>query len=405
MTSGNFVSIPISSITVNRESRQRRELKDVDTLAESIGRLGLINPITITRDGILVAGERRYTAISSLGWTHVSCQYIDDLDPAELHAIELEENIKRLDIDWRDRCRAIEEYHRLRSNEPGWSQESTAAALGITQGNVSQNLSVARELKAANPRVVAAPQFSVALGVTTRKNERAAASAIASFREPPKVPLLNVDFNQWAKTYEGPPFNFLHCDFPYGIGADGFAQGSSAAHGGYDDSEDNYWRLVSSLLDNCDQICSESTHIMFWFSMKYYQPTLDTLSREFRMNPMPLVWVKSDNVGILPDPSRGPRQVYETALIGSRGDRKVVQSVANAFAHPTVRERHMSEKPEPMLSHFFRMFVDENTSLLDPTCGSASAIRAGLSGRAHRVLGLERDPEFFAAARDSLTAR
>ena len=31
-------------------------------------------------------------------------------------------------------------------------------------------------------------------------------------------------------------FNFIHCDFPYGINADGFDQGSAAEMGGYEDS-------------------------------------------------------------------------------------------------------------------------------------------------------------------------
>jgi tRNA G10 N-methylase Trm11 len=47
-----------------------------------------------------------------------------------------------------------------------------------------------------------------------------------------------------------------------------------------------------------------------------------------------------------------------------------------------------------MLRHFFQMFVDENTSLLDPTAGSGSALRAAESLGAKRVLGLEVDQEY-----------
>lgn len=112
--------------------------------------------------------------------------------------------------------------------------------------------------------------------------------------------------------------------------------------------------------------------------------------------------MKSDGVGIIPDPERGPRQIYETCLFGSRGDRKIVSSVANAYAAPSVRDKHMSEKAEPMLRHFFRMFVDENTILLDPTCGSGSALRAAESLGAKTVLGLEIDGEFASLARDAL---
>jgi DNA modification methylase len=62
----------------------------------------------------------------------------------------------------------------------------------------------------------------------------------------------------------------------------------------------------------------------------------------------------------------------------------------------------MSEKPEPMLRHFFGMLVDENTVMLDPTCGSGSALRAAESLGAKYVLGLESNEEFADRAREAL---
>jgi DNA modification methylase len=62
----------------------------------------------------------------------------------------------------------------------------------------------------------------------------------------------------------------------------------------------------------------------------------------------------------------------------------------------------MSVKPEPMLKHFFEMFVDESTIFLDPTCGSGSSVRAAESLGAAHVLGLERDPEFHESASRAL---
>lgn len=136
---------------------------------------------------------------------------------------------------------------------------------------------------------------------------------------------------------------------------------------------------------------------------RLYEPTAYALERMgWSINPLPLVWVKSDGVGILPDPERGPRQIYETCFFGARGDRKIVGAVANAYSAPTVRDKHMSEKPEPMLRHFFRMFVDQNTVMLDPTCGSGSALRAAESLGASFVLGLEINEEFAGRAREAL---
>ena len=51
-----------------------------------------------------------------------------------------------------------------------------------------------------------------------------------------------------------------------------------------------------------------------------------------------------------------------------------------------------------MLRHFFSMFVDETTSMLDPTCGSAASLRAAEDLGAKSVLGLELDPNYAKAA-------
>ena len=43
MTSGIFHIVPLDKITVKRDDRQRKELTDIDILADSIRRLGLIH--------------------------------------------------------------------------------------------------------------------------------------------------------------------------------------------------------------------------------------------------------------------------------------------------------------------------------------------------------------------------
>lgn len=55
----------VESIRVGR--RHRTELGDIDELAASIARDGLLQPITVTPDGALVCGARRLAAIKSLG--------------------------------------------------------------------------------------------------------------------------------------------------------------------------------------------------------------------------------------------------------------------------------------------------------------------------------------------------
>lgn len=406
MTSGQFASFPIDQIIVDRTDRQRSELSGIPELADSIRRIGLIHPITITRSGVLKTGESRLAACKQLGWTHISVQYLEDMNDAELQLLELEENVRRVDLPWQDQCRAVERYHRLRSIEPDWNIVKTADALGFDNSHITQMLGVAAEIIAGNTRVLEAPRYSTARGIVQRTEDRRKSSSLDAIAKTMGVtqkrvaPILNVDFHDWAKTYDGPKFNFIHCDFPYGVKADNHDQGAAVSFGGYEDDPGTYWKLLRTLYDGMSNIIASSAHLMFWFSMDFYSETFNVLDEMgWQVNRFPLVWYKSDNTGILPDPSRGPRRIYETCFFASRGDRKIVRSVSNVVAHPVTKTIHMNEKPFGMLSKFMEMFVDEHSTVLDPTCGSANALRAAENRGASMVLGLERNEEFFNLAK------
>lgn len=413
MTSGNFHITQIDHIIINRGERQREQLPDIDILADSIRRIGLIHPPVVTRDFVLVSGERRIEACKRIGIVAIPVQFVDEVEPHVLQAIELEENIKRSNLTWQEECKAVYAYHVLRkAHDPNWTHERTGDAIGLGQQSVSDRLTVATEIFAGNDRVLSAPKYSTALGITERAKSRRDEEALTQLRavakvktdEPDADSIINASFLEWAPVYDGPKFNFVHCDFPYGIGADSFNQGSAPTHGGYADDEDTYWGLCKCLADNLNRLTTESCHFMFWYSMHFYQSTLDYFHKhtDISFDPFPLVWMKSDNVGILPDPQRGPRRIYETALFGSRGDRKVVNAISNAYSAPTDRSSHMSIKPEPVLRNFFRMFIDETSLMLDPTCGSGSSVRAAESLNARYCIGVEINRDFAEGANRSL---
>jgi hypothetical protein len=202
--------------------------------------------------------------------------------------------------------------------------------------------------------------------------------------------------------YSGPRFNLIHCDFPYGI-----KLLENARVGGpnavvhredgelYSDAPGTYTALLDAFVTHFDRFASESCHAMFWYSNRI---EIDRTTREaLRRIPgltllrFPLIWYKSDNAGFL-TPGH-PRHVYETCLVGVRGDRPIVKYVSDAYSAPSDNALHVSAKPEPMLRYFMGMFCDEHSRVLDPTAGSGSALRAAESLRAERVFGLEISPE------------
>lgn len=62
--------------------RQRQDLGNISGLAASIAKIGLIYPLVITSEGILISGERRLEACKHLGWKIIACVEANDLESA-----------------------------------------------------------------------------------------------------------------------------------------------------------------------------------------------------------------------------------------------------------------------------------------------------------------------------------
>lgn len=409
-----------NQIKVVRDKRQRKSIDEIDDLKESIARLGQLQPIIVDRSSSeLVAGERRLAACKSLD-IPVRVWYADDLNSIELKIVELEENAKRKDLTWQENVMAVAEIHEYytKLNGETWTQLQTAEQLGLTDATVSKYIKAASEINPANPRVMAAKSISQASNIISRQEDRKLSAALDDIGDslfedmpeakPPKEiePIVVADFNSWAPLWAGPKFNFIHCDFPYGINHHETDQGNQTQVESYQDDPETFWTLCETLLSQQDRIMSDSAHLMFWFDMAQYDPVYKFLRRmDLSVFPIPLVWHKSDNKGIISDPQRRARHIYEVAFYAVRGDRKVVQVVSDLYPCPTVKDdSHISIKPEPMLRHFFRAFVDDSTKFLDPTCGSGSSLRAAESLKATVSLGLERDASFAEWANRELLA-
>jgi ParB/RepB/Spo0J family partition protein len=86
-------SVPIAAVKVGK--RFRRNLGDLQPLADSIKLNGLLHPIVVTTGNELVCGARRLAACKALGWSDVPVHIVDLED---VLAAECDENIVRLDF-------------------------------------------------------------------------------------------------------------------------------------------------------------------------------------------------------------------------------------------------------------------------------------------------------------------
>lgn len=86
----------LSDIKLN--NKYLRSDTDVSSLKSSIEKIGLINPVTINKENELLAGARRYQAVSELGWLEVNV-HIVDRGKLEQELISIDENLVRVPLN------------------------------------------------------------------------------------------------------------------------------------------------------------------------------------------------------------------------------------------------------------------------------------------------------------------
>jgi ParB family chromosome partitioning protein len=134
-----MTEIKLSDIIPNpTQPRTIFDEEALEELAESIRQLGLIQPITVKRDGekyIIISGERRWRASEKAGLESIPA-YIREVDDTTLHAMALVENIQREDLN------AIEISLGMQRlvEECGLTQEALAERLGKKRSTVANYL-------------------------------------------------------------------------------------------------------------------------------------------------------------------------------------------------------------------------------------------------------------------------
>lgn len=145
---GEFFSSRVRYISLNQirpNPQQPRRSFDEDSLselAESIRRYGILQPLTVRRQGTgyeLVAGERRLRAAAMAGLREVPC-LVAQVGEEDSALLALMENLQRRDLDCWEEAEALS---RLIARY-GLSQEETARRLGRSQPAVANKLRLLR---------------------------------------------------------------------------------------------------------------------------------------------------------------------------------------------------------------------------------------------------------------------
>ncbi len=139
---GDWRTVPLEHIEPNpQQPRRRFDPEDEQSLADSIARHGVLQPLLVTpstrRPGrfLLVAGERRWRAARRAGLTRVPVTVIA-ADARRRVELALVENLQRRDLGPLERAHAFQAL----MDDYGMTQAEVAEVVGMSRSSVANSL-------------------------------------------------------------------------------------------------------------------------------------------------------------------------------------------------------------------------------------------------------------------------
>lgn len=405
----NLHIYPVADIFIS-PTRQRKVFtpESIQELAASIAEVGLIHPLVVRKVSsqiILVAGERRLKALD-ICWnfgqevrcgtrvipeSEVPCTFLGEIDPVLAFEIELEENIRRVDLDWREKAsatRQLYELRRLQAERKGTppptpatiAVEVSGTAEGWYQDNIRQDLILSQHLD--NPVVAAAKTRKEAFKALKRDedNKRHAElgrSVGATFTAAVHT-LLQGDCLEVMKELPDATFDVILTDPPYGIDAQDFgdSDGKAQAHF-YDDSYATWHALIEGFAGESVRLSKPEAHLYCFCDIDRFTELRDILGTAgwscFRT---PLIAVNPTAMRT-PWIDGGPQRKYQLCLYARKGNKPVTRIYGDVLTYPSDNNLgHQAQKPVGLYGDLLRRSIRPGDSVLDPFCGTGTIFPA-----------------------------
>ena len=401
--------IKMSEIIVGE--RFRKKFEDIEGLAASINKHGLIEPIVLDEHNNLIAGERRFKAHVFLKRDTIEAKYIKDLNELEKKEVELEENIQRKAFTWQEEVGAKASLHKLKQklhgaaikghDSKGWGMKDTATALGESTATVSLDIQLARGMKAF-PELMKEKNNSTAFKKMRMLQEKILQEELAKrmkkggMLDRPEV--INDSCLSAMAKMDAESFDLIVTDPPYGIDV-GKAHtfGRMTMKSTYADGDFETFDLLDKAFAEMYRVLKPNCHTFVFCAVDKTPTVIKLLEKHgFDVHPLPLIWDKGS--GSYPSQSTSFVHSYEAFIHCQKGRRKLNGTPRDVFPIkrvPATRKVHPSEKPTELLRDLINLSSFPGERILDPFAGSGSTLVAAKE-TSRQCLGIELDPKFHA---------
>ena len=424
------VDLPVGSIQ-GLETRAREDMGVIESLAENIEQVGLIQPIVVEENTHrLLAGGRRVLAFQHLKRETIPALIVSVEGTSSVEEIELFENRHRKDMHWSEEAildAKIHDYYMRTRRHEKWTQTKSAKALGISKGEMSKRLQLSQyieavpELKQFDNATQAANSIKRLVDDKIVENE-AKAIYEEQTSEPESKPTVSTgnpsldasvllapygqsiydayqigDAIEGMKQLDAGTFHGAEVDPPYGINL--ITLRTDSAHdilnSRYQEvEEEDYPEFIHEVATEVFRLLSDDTFCLWWFAITRYAETRSVLEKVgFKVNRVPAIWF-SGAAGQTNNPSFSLVNTYDTFFVLRKGNPTLVtMGQSNLFQAPKVPQSerwHATQRPEELMRKILRTFFPASSRLLVPFLGSGVTL---LTAYQYRMWGTGWDKE------------
>lgn len=440
------------------EDRLRKDYGDVAELAASIKQYGVIQPPVVNAQNRLIAGGRRVAAMDQLGWTEIPIVRKETLSESHLAILEMEENLRRKQMDWKEECASILKIHSLKTDlaiaeGETWTAKHSATMLGVSRAQVGFVLTVAQELQRLDSPCHQCDGVWSAIKLIMRRNEDRAQAELArkiaqQTRDPvlkasaerPQVTvsdsapfeentqvilepvpqhdrvtidltntLIRADCISWMRAQPPGKFNHILTDPPYAIDMGMLNQQNP--HGGMVDIErieethqvhDNL-ELLGDFLTEAYRITDDRAFCVLFCDPMRWQYLYDLATRVgWKVQRWPFIWHKT-SACMNQAAQYNTTKNFEFAMI-CRKPGAVLKKVMSSSIFTCPNTGYVSNpfaKPSTLWFELIEAISLMGETILDPFMGEGSSTKACYS--CHRKpTGVEVDEKHYNVALDSV---
>lgn len=365
----------------------REDFGDLDELRKSIEIKGVLQPITVREDGLILAGRRRFQAAKAAGLNEIPVLIHDSTGELDDLEVELFENIHRKNLEWHEQIAITARIHEMMLAKHGdeWRQADTAGLLGRARSAVSdavemkQAIELIPELKAVKTAQKARQRYKQLVEEAVVTESMHEAPTQGAMRWANDHYIIGDALEGLRKCDDGIA-HFAEVDPPYGINqkAEGYNEIAAA----------DYPKFIETVAQATFRVLADNSWCVWWFGPTWFAEVKRALLvAGFKLDDIPAIWTKPNTASPTLQPNTYLNRGYEPFFICRKGSpllRKRGRS--NIFDYPSIRgdRVHSAERPIELITDILETFVYPGATIVSPFLGSGNtliaAYKLGLTG-------------------------